>query len=58
MTTLLKSRTMLFLCFFNSNKVGCCYMSNGLYRLCLSPNDIYVACTAEKVVSKRPLPKE
>ena len=44
--------------FLNSNKVGCCYMSNGLYRLCLSPNDIYVACTAEKVVSKRPLPKE
>ena len=33
-------------------------MSNGLYRLCLSPNDIYVAYTAEKVVSKRPLPKE
>ena len=44
--------------FLNSNKVGCCYMSNELYRLCLSPNDIYVACTAEKVVSKRPLPKE
>ena len=44
--------------FLNSNKVGCCFMSNGLYRLCLSPNDIYVACTAEKVVSKRPLPKE
>ena len=44
--------------FLNSNKVGCCYMSNGLYRLCLSPNDIYVACTDEKVVSKRPLPKE
>ena len=44
--------------FLNSNKVGCCYMSNGLYRLCLSPNYIYVACTAEKVVSKRPLPKE
>ena len=44
--------------FLNSNKVGCCYMSNGLYRLCLSPNDIYVAYTAEKVVSKRPLPKE
>ena len=44
--------------FLNSNKVGCCYMSNGLYRLCLSPNDIYVACTVEKVVSKRPLPKE
>ena len=44
--------------FLNSNKVGCCYMSNGLYRLCLSPNDICVACTAEKVVSKRPLPKE
>ena len=44
--------------FLNSNKVGCYYMSNGLYRLCLSPNDIYVAYTAEKVVSKRPLPKE
>ena len=44
--------------FLDSNKVGCCYMSNGLYRLCLSPNDIYVAYTAEKVVSKRPLPKE
>ena len=44
--------------FLNSNKVGCCYMSNGLYRLCLSPNDIYVAYTTEKVVSKRPLPKE
>ena len=44
--------------FLNSNKVGCCYMSNGLYRLCLSPNDIYVAYMAEKVVSKRPLPKE
>ena len=44
--------------FLNSNKVGCCYMSNGLYRLCLSPNDIYVAYTAGKVVSKRPLPKE
>ena len=44
--------------FLNSNKVGCCYMSNGLYRLCLSPNDIYVVYTAEKVVSKRPLPKE
>ena len=44
--------------FLNSNKVGCCYMSNGLYRLCLSPNDIYVACKAKKVVSKRPLPKE
>ena len=36
--------------FLDSNKVGCCYMSNGLYRLCLSPNDIYVAYTAEKVV--------
>ena len=44
--------------FLDSNKVGCCYMSNGLYRLCLSPNDIYVAYTVEKVVSKRPLPKE
>ena len=44
--------------FLNSNKVGCYYMSNGLYRLCLSPNDIYVTYTAEKVVSKRPLPKE
>ena len=44
--------------FLDSNKVGCCYMSNGLYRLCLSPNDIDVAYTAEKVVSKRPLPKE
>ena len=44
--------------FLNSNKVGCCYMSNGLYRLCLSPNDIYVAYKAEKVVSKIPLPKE
>ena len=44
--------------FLNSNKVGCCYMSNRLYKLCLSPNDIYVAYTAEKVVSKRPLPKE
>ena len=30
-------------------------MSNGLYRLSLSPNDIYVTYTA---VSKRPLPKE
>ena len=44
--------------FLNSNKVGCCHMSNGLYRLSLSPNDVYVAYTAEKVVSKRPLPKE
>ena len=44
--------------FLNSNKVGYCHMSNGLYRLSLSPNDIYVAYTAEKVVSKRPLPKE
>ena len=44
--------------FLNSNKVGCCYMSNGLYRLFLSPNDMYVGYTAEKVVSKRPLPKE
>ena len=44
--------------FLNSNKVGCCYMSNRLYKLCLSPNDIYVTYTAEKVVSKRPLPKE
>ena len=44
--------------FLNSNKVGCCHMSNGLYILSLSPNDIYVAYTAEKVVSKRPLPKE
>ena len=44
--------------FLNSNKVGCCHMSNGLYRLSLSPNDIYVTYTAEKVVSKRPLPKE
>ena len=44
--------------FLDSNKVGCCYMSNGLYKLCLSPNDIYVAYTAEKVVSKRTLPKE
>ena len=44
--------------FLDSNKVGCCYMSNGLYRLCLSPKYIYVAYTAEKVVSKRPLPKE
>ena len=44
--------------FLDSNKVGCYYMSNGLYRLCLSPNDIYVAYTAKKVVSKRPLPKE
>ena len=44
--------------FLDSNKVECCYMSNGLYRLCLSPNDIYVAYTTEKVVSKRPLPKE
>ena len=44
--------------FLNSNKVGCCYMFNGLYRLCLSPNDIYVAYTNEKVVSNRPLPKE
>ena len=44
--------------FLNSNKVECCYMSNGLYILCLSPNDIYVAYTAEKVVSKIPLPKE
>ena len=33
-------------------------MSNRLYRLSLSPNEIYVAYTAEKVVSKRPLPKE
>ena len=33
-------------------------MSNGLYRLSLSPDDIYVAYTAEIVVSKRPLPKE
>ena len=37
--------------FLNSNKVGYCHMSNGLYRLSLSPNDIYVAYTAEKVVS-------
>ena len=44
--------------FINSNKVGYCHMSNGLYRLSLSPNDIYVAYTAEKVISKRPLPKE
>ena len=44
--------------FLNSNKVGYCHMSNGLYRLSLSPNDIYVAYMAEKVVSKRPLPKE
>ena len=44
--------------FLNSNKVGCCYMYNGLYRLCLSPNDIYVAYTTEKILSKRPLPKE
>ena len=33
-------------------------MSNGLYKLCLSPIDIYVAYTTEKVVSKRPLLKE
>ena len=44
--------------FLNSNKVWCFNMSNGLYRLYLSPNDIYVAYTAEKVVSKRSLPKE
>ena len=29
--------------FYNSNKVGCCNMSNGLYRLCLTPNEIYAA---------------
>ena len=39
--------------FLNSNKVGYCHMSNELYRLSLSPNDIYVAYMAEKVVSKR-----
>ena len=44
--------------FLNSNKVGCYNMSNGLHILCLSPNDIYVAYTAEKVVFKRLLPKE
>ena len=33
-------------------------MSNGLFRLNLSPDDIYEAYTAEKGVSKRPLPKE
>ena len=51
-------KTNVISMFLNSNKVGYCHMSNGLYKLSLSPNDIYVAYMAEKVVSKRPLPKE
>ena len=41
--------------FLNSNKVGCCHMSNGLYRLSLSPDDIYVAYTAKKKKKKKKL---
>lgn len=43
---------------FNSNMIGHCTLSRGLYRVCLTSTNIYACYNVTNVASKRPLPKE
>lgn len=43
---------------FNSNVIGHCTLSRGLYRVCLTSTNIYACYNVTNVASKRFLPKE